>query len=720
MSGISHSNESARNVSLPTQSVHNHDTENQAAYDNQSLHPATLTRQPSSNTPPQNLFGYSSQPLSSPISNMESASTLHNHSSHPNNIQPSFSDNNNTNNPIYTPPHSALTGSPRPQRRTLSSQDLSITIPQTQSMNQTFNNSNNIIHSSNGSVNNSNNANSEVNVNVMMIPRVGQAGNVEELTLAPLPPTDLSSYESPRAIPIAPYLGLLKVWRRSCMLVIAYFLPATVLLILGVSIDARRICDAPLRIWALLQMLIQVSIVILSFYILKVIPKPTDPIPDQEQKMRSAFFFYACNRLLDCVWFGWFVLGAGWIFGSSTCHTTSPSLYYVSFTLIITQFLVLFIVIFFMFFSCLCIFARLRTVGNYSPRPIRYHVHPEGAPRHLVARLPTTIYRTSDNTIPFEHAVCGICLGDYEIGESLRHLPCNHHFHTSCVDRWLAVRKLCPFCKHPIDAKFNPTAEPTTQTFVRLSSLPPSQRSARGANQPRSDDIFNVMEPRTSEHTVVRAATISSLENSPALFSTRILSSSTLPQSSSSTHLLQTSNESISDHFSNHEPQIPIIGAVPINTSNINHLNNMSSMNNLNDRAPQRSLSEFSLNSINLMSASPSLMNLDNIASRDTLSTIIIRNTEEGDNEDVEQALSPHLAHITSTPLSRVSSNAVRISSVDINYENQPNYIRNTLSSHGNLMFSAQAPNTQGPRKQSHFENIDENDSEDANDTPQT
>ncbi|KAF8104109.1 hypothetical protein N665_0179s0018 [Sinapis alba] len=43
-----------------------------------------------------------------------------------------------------------------------------------------------------------------------------------------------------------------------------------------------------------------------------------------------------------------------------------------------------------------------------------------------------------------------ICLAPYEYEIELRELPCGHHFHCSCVDKWLYINATCPLCKYNI------------------------------------------------------------------------------------------------------------------------------------------------------------------------------------------------------------------------------------------------------------------------------
>ncbi|PWA85666.1 zinc finger, RING/FYVE/PHD-type [Artemisia annua] len=49
-----------------------------------------------------------------------------------------------------------------------------------------------------------------------------------------------------------------------------------------------------------------------------------------------------------------------------------------------------------------------------------------------------------------EDAECCICLCSYDDGTELRELPCCHHFHATCIDKWLYINATCPLCKFNI------------------------------------------------------------------------------------------------------------------------------------------------------------------------------------------------------------------------------------------------------------------------------
>lgn len=51
----------------------------------------------------------------------------------------------------------------------------------------------------------------------------------------------------------------------------------------------------------------------------------------------------------------------------------------------------------------------------------------------------------------FADEQCAVCLCQFDEGEWVRRLPCLHHFHPACIDRWLLQNKRCPLCMHPVD-----------------------------------------------------------------------------------------------------------------------------------------------------------------------------------------------------------------------------------------------------------------------------
>ncbi|KAI8617693.1 hypothetical protein BC830DRAFT_80950 [Chytriomyces sp. MP71] len=58
-----------------------------------------------------------------------------------------------------------------------------------------------------------------------------------------------------------------------------------------------------------------------------------------------------------------------------------------------------------------------------------------------------------DTALTDEDAVCVICLHQYEDGDRVRKLVCDHHFHVQCVDEWLRCNKTCPLCCQLVTAE---------------------------------------------------------------------------------------------------------------------------------------------------------------------------------------------------------------------------------------------------------------------------
>ena len=70
---------------------------------------------------------------------------------------------------------------------------------------------------------------------------------------------------------------------------------------------------------------------------------------------------------------------------------------------------------------------------------------------------------------------CPICIEEFEPGETLRVLPCNHLFHTECILPWLTKRQgCCPQCRTPVlpeEFQSRRTSSPLRRSSVLRSFL---------------------------------------------------------------------------------------------------------------------------------------------------------------------------------------------------------------------------------------------------------
>jgi hypothetical protein len=71
---------------------------------------------------------------------------------------------------------------------------------------------------------------------------------------------------------------------------------------------------------------------------------------------------------------------------------------------------------------------------------------PEGI---AAAVTPAAVAGASTNEAPNQDTLgCTICTEDFEKGQDIRVLPCDHKFHPECVDPWLLnVSGTCPLCR---------------------------------------------------------------------------------------------------------------------------------------------------------------------------------------------------------------------------------------------------------------------------------
>ncbi|XP_051132380.1 uncharacterized protein LOC127252309 isoform X2 [Andrographis paniculata] len=72
------------------------------------------------------------------------------------------------------------------------------------------------------------------------------------------------------------------------------------------------------------------------------------------------------------------------------------------------------------------------------------------APESVVESFPLKDHKNDENG-SIDVRQCYICLSDYEEGDKLRVLPCNHDYHMLCIDKWLKeVNRVCPVCRHNV------------------------------------------------------------------------------------------------------------------------------------------------------------------------------------------------------------------------------------------------------------------------------
>ncbi|XP_051145358.1 E3 ubiquitin-protein ligase At1g63170-like isoform X2 [Andrographis paniculata] len=171
--------------------------------------------------------------------------------------------------------------------------------------------------------------------------------------------------------------------------------------------------------------------------------------------------------------FIWWIIGFYWVSaGGQSLTTDSPQLYWLCITFL--AFDVFFVVI---CVAVACVIGLAVCCCLPCIIALLYAVADQGASKEDIEKLPRYKFRKisesekqnseiqgsyggvmtecdtdspTDHVIPSEDAECCICLCSYDDGAELRELPCTHHFHSTCIDKWLYINATCPLCKFNI------------------------------------------------------------------------------------------------------------------------------------------------------------------------------------------------------------------------------------------------------------------------------
>ena len=73
-----------------------------------------------------------------------------------------------------------------------------------------------------------------------------------------------------------------------------------------------------------------------------------------------------------------------------------------------------------------------------------------------------------------DEKTCIICLDEFQPGEDIRRLRCQHYFHRACVDKWLLERqRTCPLCLQDVaeatDYHKSPPLSPRVRFFFLIT-----------------------------------------------------------------------------------------------------------------------------------------------------------------------------------------------------------------------------------------------------------
>jgi len=200
-------------------------------------------------------------------------------------------------------------------------------------------------------------------------------------------------------------------------------------------------CNRPLRYWVLVHcvlQLLQAPVRLVFFLRLCQIQRRNGNIQECVRQLTHSSA-WRTSKVVSIVTYGWFILGVVWLLNSTYCKPC-PGLYRLSLAVIFTAVarLLMTLIVFYHSFP-----PRFQ---GAQPAP-----KPRGASQAVIDSMPVEKF-CSEGFDASGETSCAVCLSEFEEGDGLRRLPCNHSFHRACIDKWLKRNKVCPLCLQDIEA----------------------------------------------------------------------------------------------------------------------------------------------------------------------------------------------------------------------------------------------------------------------------
>eukprot|EP01117_Protostelium_nocturnum_P018695 TRINITY_DN7873_c0_g1_i1.p1 TRINITY_DN7873_c0_g1~~TRINITY_DN7873_c0_g1_i1.p1 ORF type:complete len:411 (+),score=104.44 TRINITY_DN7873_c0_g1_i1:151-1383(+) len=249
---------------------------------------------------------------------------------------------------------------------------------------------------------------------------------------------------------IVMFQNMMNRWRGAIIFTTLYYIVIIIpmIVILALEWNKASVCRKPLREWLLVLAIHHAIMIFINFITMVRMPRTIQSRAVQTRRVPKVVGLYIFARCLDFLWFIWFLLGASWTF-TSQCNDVVPRMWGLGVALFVFHVII--------FISCCCCstIGLLVVITNQGGNAV------SAATKSQIRSLKTQKYDPTKSNIKAEDAVCAVCIENYEEGDTLRYLPCMHHFHSACVDTWLMRNKTCPLCKQLIDVE-RVEDEPTT------------------------------------------------------------------------------------------------------------------------------------------------------------------------------------------------------------------------------------------------------------------